>query len=443
MTAKLLTDAAVRKFKPEAERRAIRDAASRSLYLIIEPSGHRSWRMRFRTPSGRIGKLTLGPYDASGKELTGEPEIGMPLTLSAARQLAAEVHRRRALGRDVIADAKARRHRLRGESIDRLASGFAAAARQYVEEVAKPQLRRWPGVARILGFDPATLEPIADGLAARWADRAVSEIDEHDVHVVVDEARRLGTPGARSPLAGAREPRARAVYAVLSAFFTWLRRQRRVASNPCAGVFRPKPPAARDRVLTNAEIAAFWKACDAAGEPFASILRILLLTGQRLNEVAGMRRDELSDDGTWLLPASRTKNKRAHKVPLPAEARAIVAAVPAAHQIVFSTNGRTPPSGFTRAKRRVDAAMGSPPPWRLHDLRRTFVTGLVELGVAPHVVELIVNHVGGARGGVAGVYNRSEMIEERRAALERWSLHVQGIVAGKPANVTPIRRSAS
>jgi integrase len=230
---------------------------------------------------------------------------------------------------------------------------------------------------------------------------------------------------------------------VLSAFFTWLRRQRRVASNPCAGVFRPKPPAARDRVLTNAEIAAFWKACDAAGEPFASILRILLLTGQRLNEVAGMRRDELSDDGTWLLPASRTKNKRAHKVPLPAEARAIVAAVPAAHQIVFSTNGRTPPSGFTRAKRRVDAAMGSPPPWRLHDLRRTFVTGLVELGVAPHVVELIVNHVGGARGGVAGVYNRSEMIEERRAALERWSLHVQGIVAGKPANVTPIRRSAS
>jgi integrase len=443
VAGKILTDAAVRKLRPGAERRAIRDGATPSLYLIIEPSGHKSWRMRFRTPSGRIGKLTLGPYDATGKELTGEPQIGQPLSLVAARQLAAEVHRQRAMGRDVIADAKARRHRLRGESIDRVANGFAAAARQYVEEAAKPKLRRWPEVARILGLDPATLEPIANGLADRWGDRPVSEIDEHDVFVVVDEARRVGTPGAKSPKEGVHEPRARSVYAALSAFFTHLRRQRRVAGNPCSGVFRPKPPQARDRVLSSDEIRSFWKACDAVGEPFASMLKLLLLTGQRLNEVAGMRRDELSYDGMWLLPGSRTKNKRAHKVPLPSTAKAIVAAVPAAHQIIFSTNGRTPPSGWTRAKRRLDAAMGSPSPWHIHDLRRTFVTGLVELGVAPHVVELIVNHVGGTRGGVAGVYNRSELIDERRAALERWAVHVHGIVSGKPTNVTPIRRDAS
>ena len=106
----------------------------------------------------------------------------------------------------------------------------------------------------------------------------------------------------------------------------------------------------------------------------------------------------------------------------------------------FSATGKGPLTGFSRAKAELDAEMGNPAPWRLHDLRRTFVTGLVRLGVAPHVVELIVNHVSGTRGGVAGVYNRAELTEERRVALQRWAAHVEGLVTDKPANVTALRR---
>jgi integrase len=399
--------------------------------------------MRFRTPSGRIGKLSLGPYDASGHEPTEEPKIGDPHSLRAARRLAAEVHRQRAMGRDPIADNKARKLRRRGEIKDRDRNSFAVAARDYVLEVAKPNLRRWPETARILGLDPETLAPIPNGLAERWADRAVASIDASDVFAVVDETRRFGTPGAKLPQKGIREPRARSVHSVLSALFSWLRRQRRVLANPCDGVSRPRPAPSRDRVLTDDEIRSFWQACDGVGEPFASMLRLLLLTGQRLAEVAGMRRDEISEDGsTWLLPASRTKNKRAHKVPLSDHAASIIASVPDSYEIIFSTTGRTAPSGWTAAKRRLDALMGSPPPWRVHDLRRTAVTGMVDLGIPPHVVELIVNHVGGTRGGVAGVYNRSELLEERRTALARWAAHVEGLVSNRPGNVTPIRRGA-
>jgi hypothetical protein len=109
-------------------------------------------------------------------------------------------------------------------------------------------------------------------------------------------------------------------------------------------------------------------------------------------------------------------------------------------------------SGWSRVKSRLDDAMlriareergagAEIAPWRLHDLRRTAVTGMVELGAAPHVVEAAVNHVSGAKAGVAGVYNRSQLLPERRAALERWASHVQGIVTGRPAQVVPLRRS--
>jgi len=104
-----LTDRAVLRYKPGAKRRRIRDPHAKSLFLVIEPSGIKSWQIRFRRPTGQIGKLTLGRFDASGRELKDDPEIGQPLTLAAARQLAAKVHRERELGRDPIADHKARK----------------------------------------------------------------------------------------------------------------------------------------------------------------------------------------------------------------------------------------------------------------------------------------------------------------------------------------------
>jgi integrase len=155
-----------------------------------------------------------------------------------------------------------------------------------------------------------------------------------------------------------------------------------------------------------------------------------------------MRRHELGDDGTFVIPSSRTKNKRPHVVPLPQLARAIIASVkpvasPAGY--VFTNSGKSPVGGWSMIKNRLDAAMGNPPPWQLHDLRRTFVTGLADLGIRPDVIELAVNHRSGLRGGIAGVYNKSELLPERRAALERWAAHVEVLVAGKPTKVVSMR----
>jgi integrase len=451
---KALTDAACRKFRPGPERRRIRDAGARSLFLVIEPSGHKAWQMRFRRPDGRPAKVTLGPFDQSGRELKGDPQIGQPLSLQAARQLAAQVHRERALGHDVAADHRARRHRQRSEVEDRAANTFAASVSAYIDEHAKPETRNWQGTALLLGLRYVDGEPTEtkDGLAQRWGDKPVREIDAHLIWGVIDEARRIGIPGIKARNRKKSEARARALFVALSSFFSWLKRQRRVEGNPCLNLSRPAGAVARDRVLSNDEVRWFWQACDSvdaprvpgAARPFAPLLRLLLVTGARLNEVAGMTRAELSEDGaTWSLPGSRTKNTRPHIVPLSPMARDLIASVKGKGEgssFIFTTTGRSRVSGWSRTKKRLDAAMlaiakkergkdAVIAPWRLHDLRRTAVTGMVELGIAPHLVELIVNHVSGARAGVAGVYNRSEMLAERKAALERWAAHVQGLVA--------------
>ena len=141
-----------------------------------------------------------------------------------------------------------------------------------------------------------------------------------------------------------------------------------------------------------------------------------------------MRRSELSDD-VWTIPGQRTKNKRTHVVPLPPLARDLIPSNVFGSDLVF-TNGKVAINGWSKTKHRIDQRMGIPP-WRLHDLRRTAVTHMAELGIAPHVIELIVNHVSGFRSGVAGIYNKAELMPQRRAALEKWSLHISKISSEK------------
>jgi integrase len=451
---KPLTAAAVRKFAPAARRRRIPDAGMRSLFLIVEPSGHKSWQMRFRVGSGRIGKMTLGPVDLSDNEMREEPALGQPLTLAAARQLAARVHRERALGHDPIADHKAARERQRAAVAEAASNTFAAAAQEFIERYARPHVRRWKEIARLLGFEPAEnrLEVIPGGLAQRWADKVITTIDGHDIFAVVKETRERGAPGLERRSEEPTESRARAMLSALSGMFRWLWQERRVDGNPCAGVHRPEPPEARDRVLSNAEIVAFWKATDAVAAPFAAVLKLLLLTGQRLNEIAGLRWDELNGGAALNIPGARSKNGKPHVVPLAPLAREIIEHVPRREgaPLLFTSTGSTPISGWSKCKERIDAAMtkalrkqnrdATLPPWRLHDLRRTFVTGVCELGIAPHVVEAAVNHISGHRGGVAGVYNRSTLLPERKMALERWATHVHGLVSAGPDNVVAMRK---
>ena len=441
--AKTITAAAVKNYRPGEGRREIPDGGCPGLYLVIQASGHRSWAMRFRRPNGKPAKLTLGPVDLSGQEAESEPVLDSPLTLASARRLAAEIHRQRAMGRDVVADYDASRRRQKSQHESRAKSTYASAAKDFIEQYASKKTRRWRETARLLGlaYPPTGGEPtrIKGGLCERWNDKPIAEIDGHDIHSLIDETRRSGAPGLERRSDGPTEARARVMLSCLSKMFSWLVQHRRVSQNPCKDVHRPEVSAARDRVLTDAEIVKFWRATDAERKELSALLKLLLLTGCRLNEVAGMTRAELSDDGaTWNIPGSRTKNKRPHVVPLAPLARKMVGT--GSEGFVFTTTGRSPVSGWSKIKRRLDAAMKIPP-WRLHDLRRTAATGMAEIGIAPHIVEAALNHISGAKAGVAGTYNRAAYAEEKRAALERWASHVQGLVSERPANVVKMRKA--
>jgi Arm DNA-binding domain len=177
-TPRKLTDVALRKYKPHASKiRIISDPATESLYFIVYQSGKKAWAMRFRRLGGRAGKMILGRFDASGHELKDDPEVGQPLSLKAARALAATIHRRRARGEDVIGEHKARRHRQRTEIAERAAGTFGALARRFVAEHSKVKTRRWRDSARLLGLiyskDGGEPTETKGGLAQRWADKPV------------------------------------------------------------------------------------------------------------------------------------------------------------------------------------------------------------------------------------------------------------------------------
>jgi integrase len=383
--------------------------------------------MRFRRPDGRQGKLTLGRVDFTSSSSL-EPVIGAPLTLAAARRLAIQIQHERAMGRDVIGAALRTKADRRGLA----ANTFPAMAADFIEQYAKRETRGWRDTARLLGLDEE-LELIPKGLAERWSERAVTDIDGDDIHAVVEETRDRGAPGAERRADGPTNSRAIAMFAALSKMFSWslANRKFKLKQNPCVGVGRPTPADARDRVLTDAELAAFWRAVGDERREYEAILKLLVLTGARLNEIADMRRAELSEDGAILtIPGERTKNHHVHVVPLPALARDILAVVPhAGGDLVFTIDGGEPVTVSSRVKARLDARMGLSAPWQFRDLRRTFATGLAQLGVQPHVIEACLNHVSGHKASVAGIYNRWSYFPEKQEALERWAAHIERIVS--------------
>jgi integrase len=444
----MLTDAAVRKYGSANERREISDTRAPGLRLIIQPrpSGAKSWAIRLRRPDGRTAKLTLGSVDLSEQENDEEPVLGGPLTLRAARQLANKIDRDRARGIDVIEEYKATRSRHNADSRDRAFNSFGKLAVEFfIDHKTKKwqtRPRRWREDAAILGLrwprdcdDLLAQEPqiIKGGLADIWRDKPLASIDGHCIHSIVDEARKIGIPGLERHNRGVSENRARKMHSGLSNFFRWAVRMRKVMVNPCQGVWHPGAPPARERVLNDIEINTFWSATEDLGEPARSLLRILLLTGQRVNEVRGMRHDELRPEGDWVIPGTRTKNHRHHKLPLPQLVRETIACVPRidGSPFVFTATGKSPCWMGSKIKHAIDDAMGNAVPhWRLHDLRRTCASGMQRLGVRVEVIERLLNHVSGSFAGVAGVYQRDPLSEEVGAALVRWSQHIAGLVSG-------------
>ena len=397
--ARVLTVKAVEAEAPGPVRREVPDGHTAGLYLVVQPSGVKSWAVRYRI-AGRSAKLTLGPYPA--------------LDLKGARDKARAVLGDVARGADPGADKRAARIAPQSE-----------APTDLVEEVVAQFILRYLSrlrdssrleTTRILNRD--VIEP--------WRGRHLSRVSRTDVVALLDTVTDRGSPVM-----------ANRVLAALRRMCGWAAERGLIASNPCTGVKAPAAERSRDRVLDDAELTRVMRSCDDLGWPFGPLFKLLALTGQRRDEVAEMRWSEL-DLGArlWTIPRERAKNDISHGVPLSAPALAIISNLPridaSASDLVFTTSGQKAVQGFGKAKERLDTAMagaGGPlAPWRLHDLRRTAATGMARLGVALPVVERVLNHTSGTFGGVAGVYQRHDFAVEKREGLDAWGHHVEQLL---------------
>jgi integrase len=231
------------------------------------------------------------------------------------------------------------------------------------------------------------------------------------------------------------------------ACYHWAAKRGSLTSNPFQDL-PLEPVIKRDRVLSDDEVRVVWNATSGPGS-FNAIVRMLILTGQRREEVAGMTWDEVSPDlSTWTLPASRAKNGVAHVVPLSPQAHDSLRKAPwftkedDKRALVFPGQRRVF-NGFSKSKADLDKASGVTG-WRLHDLRRTMATGLQKLGIRLEVTEAVLNHVSGSRAGIVGVYQHHDWADEKRAALNAWGEHVVAIVEGRKGagNVLAFARGA-
>lgn len=367
--------------EPGQSERVLWDADVQGLGLRLRKSGNAVWIIRPPRMGGKSVVFTLGSAAA--------------LTLAEARTAARERLAKAMLGEDP--------HAARREARAQAAVTLGATAARYIASAEK-RLRE------------TTVYNLKNHLNVHWKPLhgyALNALTRADVAARLGEIETEHGPSAAN--------RARVV---LSGFYSWCISQGLADQNPVVGTRKAAPETARDRVLSDDELASVWQAC--GDDDFGRIVKLLMLSGQRRDEVAGMSWDELDPPGgLWTLPAARSKNRRIHDVPLSAPALAILAEV---HPIngrgfVFG-RGKGPYSGFSAAKRRLDARAGITVPWVIHDLRRTTATGMANLGVLPHVVESVLNHVSGHKAGVAGVYNRASYAVEKRAALDLWAAHV-------------------
>ncbi len=411
MPRKRLTDLFVARVTPPRQGRVeYFDAAFAGLALRVTDRGRKSWSLHFRI-GGRLRRLTLGSYPA--------------LTPAQARQeanLALEKVRR---GVDPCLEKKMRRSEaLPGEDT------FARLVQDYLERHARRNTA--PGTFQ------ESKRSLEKDVLPYWAHRPIQSLTKRDAIELIDSITERGAP-----------IHANRVLARLRALFNWAVEKDRLAISPVAGMkpFTKERP--RDRVLSDDELRWFWKGCEQIGWPFGPLFQLLLLTAQRRDEVANMAWAELDlKNRVWTLPSARAKNGRIHQVHLSAAAVQIIKALPhIGDRLLFTTNGDTAVSGFSKAKRQLDVAMVAmarqelrstiagnlrlpdahgvaQDDWIIHDLRRTAATGMARLGFPPHVVDKILNHVSGTIRGVAAVYNRFEYQEERCAALGAWGRHV-------------------
>ncbi|MER9854533.1 MULTISPECIES: tyrosine-type recombinase/integrase [unclassified Mesorhizobium] len=411
--------------KPSAARQEIPDSAQAGLYLVMQPqpSGSLSWAVRTKV-DGKPAKITLGRYDEEG---TTEDRSGN-VVISATQVL--NTTQARALAERVIADAK------RGHDPRQEKTGNKFSVDHWLDEFVK--------TARTAGFKG---RPVKASTADEYERIIATNIKPNLKHVT--DIRAIDYRDIEKLIAKLQAGAQRNAFAVLSAFFRWKAVARVIGRNIIELAEAPTKPQSRERVLSHDEIKTVWNAATKCGYPFGPMVQLLLLTGQRRDEIANLKWSEISDATDALtLEGSRTKNGRAHIVPLAPLAKTIIEGLPAITDAdgelsayVFTTTGKTPFSGFSNGKIALDKHCGEPAlmNWHLHDLRRTCATELAKLGIKQEVTEAILNHKTGKVSGVAGIYNRYDYQDEKAEALKQWATRIASITAN---NVTLLPKRA-
>jgi integrase len=394
--SRILTQAFLDSIKPTEKREPYWDAKVSGLAHVVQPSGARSWAFHYRV-AGKNRKLTLGPYPAIG--------------LKVARELARKAQAQIAVGADPAAEKQIAKAAARVAADDLV----EAVAERFIVRHIKANLKAGRSAEE-------TERLVRREVIEPWRGRRMADITRRDVMKLLDAILDRGSGyTANRTLSG------------LRTLFDWAIERDIIETSPCDRVKPPGVEQTRDRVLDDDELRLLWTTAKGVGGPFGSVLQLLILSGQRLGEVRGMRWSELDLAARlWRLPKERCKNGRAHTVPLSPQMAAIIEATPRIEgNFVFTTNGRVAVAEFSRLKRILDARLPDLKPWRLHDLRRSTATGLARLGTDIAVVERILNHASGTFRGVVGTYQRHGFDDERRIALGRWGRHIEALATGE------------
>jgi integrase len=415
-----LTVPFVENAKAEEKRREIGDAIVPGLWLVVQPSGAKSWATRYRV-GGKPIKVTLGPY----------PLLG----LADAREQAREVLEKVGKGEDPAREKRETR-------TIQFSPAITSPNRDQWEQVRDDYLKR--DALGLRSFDQ--IERLLKKETAGWNGRKIQDIGRRDVVELLDAITDRGAP-----------IQANRVLALVRRLFNWAIGRGVLTSNPTEGVEAPGQERSRDRVLAPNEIADLWEVAGDLGFPFGSLVRLLLVSGQRLREVAEARWDEINlDDAMWTIGADRAKNGERHEVPLSAAAVDIFRSLPRIGKSPFAltTTGASPISGFARAKERIDAALRTldlqragphvnpddvptRAHWTFHDIRRSVATNMAGDGALIEVIERVLNHRGFSGSGLRAVYNRHSYLEEKRRALDTWAVRL-GVITSRGGNVVSL-----
>src|SRR5262245_41190979 len=355
----------------------------------------RSWVAQYKR-AGATRRITLGSAEVLGAE--------------AARTAAKKVLGRVALGEDPAADRRERRDKDRLSLRSVIDEYLALKAREIRPKTLREVTRYLTGPA----FKPLHGMP-------------VDRVSRKDV-----ASRLIAIIFAHGPIVAAK------ARAALSTLFMWAMQTGLIEHNPVIGTIQPKDGKPRERVLSDNELAAIWNACK--DDDYGRIVRLLILLGARRQEIGGLRWSEVSfERGTWTLPSGRSKNGRAHTLPLMPMALDIIKDVPrlVSRDQLFGARSNDGFTGWDDQKEAIDERSGVIG-WTLHDIRRSVATKLADIGVQPHIIEQILNHQSGHKAGPAGLYNRSSYEREVRNALARWEDHVRTLVEIGERKVVPM-----